>query len=329
MNHRIGLAAVGVAAGLASVVAVWPGGRPLQAQALSTPSFTAVQAAHGKASVRRGMRVVPRREPRRRRVRAPPQGKRLPAPMGQSSARSPVRRDEPDDAAVGAQQPGRRHVPSTPRLPVTGKRRRRRRLGFAVVRAGDRDAASRRWRTERRTHHGRAHFRRLRRRPIRSIVSTPVTDAHVEHARRRRLADLAPRLRRAGVQPADADHAQNVAELRLAWSWALPNGPNEVTPLVHDGVMFVHGFGDKVQALDAAHRRPAVAVLAAAAQGPRADGQARHRDLRRPALRPDVGRAHGRARREDRQRSCGIRRSRDAEGAATASPADRSSPTAR
>ena len=50
MNHRIGLAAVGVAAGLASVVAVWPGGRPLQAQALSTPSFTAVQAARGKAS---------------------------------------------------------------------------------------------------------------------------------------------------------------------------------------------------------------------------------------------------------------------------------------
>ena len=45
---------------------------------------------------------------------------------------------------------------------------------------------------------------------------------------------------------------QNVAELRPAWSWSLPNGPNEATPLVHDGVMFVHGFGDKVQALDAA-----------------------------------------------------------------------------
>ena len=31
-----------------------------------------------------------------------------------------------------------------------------------------------------------------------------------------------------------------------------PNGPNEATPLFHDGVLFVHSFGDKVQALDAA-----------------------------------------------------------------------------
>lgn len=31
----------------------------------------------------------------------------------------------------------------------------------------------------------------------------------------------------------------------------VPNGPNEATPLVHDGVMFVHSYGDKVQALDA------------------------------------------------------------------------------
>ena len=37
-----------------------------------------------------------------------------------------------------------------------------------------------------------------------------------------------------------------------AWTWSLPNGPNQSTPLVHDGVLFVHGYGDKVQALDAA-----------------------------------------------------------------------------
>jgi alcohol dehydrogenase (cytochrome c) len=55
-----------------------------------------------------------------------------------------------------------------------------------------------------------------------------------------------------GFSPLAQIDRQNVADLRLAWSWALPNGPNEVTPLVHDGVMFVHGFGDKVQALDAA-----------------------------------------------------------------------------
>ena len=55
-----------------------------------------------------------------------------------------------------------------------------------------------------------------------------------------------------GFSPLTQIDRQNVADLRLAWSWALPNGPNEVPPLVHDGVMFVHGFGDKVQAIDAA-----------------------------------------------------------------------------
>ncbi|MEQ1574584.1 MAG: PQQ-binding-like beta-propeller repeat protein, partial [Vicinamibacterales bacterium] len=44
---------------------------------------------------------------------------------------------------------------------------------------------------------------------------------------------------------------QNVSGLRMAWSWLLPSGPNEVTPLVHDGVLFVHAYGDRVQALDA------------------------------------------------------------------------------
>ena len=55
-----------------------------------------------------------------------------------------------------------------------------------------------------------------------------------------------------GFSPLAQITRANVADLRLAWSWALPNGANEVTPLVHDGVMFVHAYGDKVQALDAA-----------------------------------------------------------------------------
>jgi len=55
-----------------------------------------------------------------------------------------------------------------------------------------------------------------------------------------------------GFSPLTQVTRENVNDLRLAWSWALPNGPNEVTPLVHDGVMFVHAYGDKVQALDAA-----------------------------------------------------------------------------
>jgi alcohol dehydrogenase (cytochrome c) len=45
---------------------------------------------------------------------------------------------------------------------------------------------------------------------------------------------------------------RNVGELQLAWSLALPAGPNAATPLVHDGVIYVHAYGGHVQALDAA-----------------------------------------------------------------------------
>jgi glucose dehydrogenase len=55
-----------------------------------------------------------------------------------------------------------------------------------------------------------------------------------------------------GFSPLTQITRENVSELRLAWSWSLPGGPNEVTPLVHDGVMFGNAYGDKVQALDAA-----------------------------------------------------------------------------
>src|SRR5579872_1767374 len=44
----------------------------------------------------------------------------------------------------------------------------------------------------------------------------------------------------------------NVNNLRVAWAWTLYPGANEATPLVHDGVMFLHSPGDKLEALDAA-----------------------------------------------------------------------------
>src|SRR5690606_14013562 len=44
----------------------------------------------------------------------------------------------------------------------------------------------------------------------------------------------------------------NLGQLQVAWTWTLPQGPEAATPLVHDGVMFVHGHGDRLQALDAA-----------------------------------------------------------------------------
>ena len=56
-----------------------------------------------------------------------------------------------------------------------------------------------------------------------------------------------------GFSPLDRIDRDNVDDLRVAWSWALPQGPNESTPIVHDGVLFVHGYGDRVQALNAAN----------------------------------------------------------------------------
>ena len=55
-----------------------------------------------------------------------------------------------------------------------------------------------------------------------------------------------------GFSPLDQINRKNVGELTVAWTLSLPPGPNESTPLVHDGVMFVHSFGDNVQALNAA-----------------------------------------------------------------------------
>ena len=55
-----------------------------------------------------------------------------------------------------------------------------------------------------------------------------------------------------GFSPLKQINKTNVGTLRSAWSWSLPNGPNESTPLFHNGVLFVHAYGDKVQAIDAA-----------------------------------------------------------------------------
>jgi alcohol dehydrogenase (cytochrome c) len=54
-----------------------------------------------------------------------------------------------------------------------------------------------------------------------------------------------------GFSPLTQITKANVGGLRVAWSWSLPPGSNEGVPLVHDGVLFVHGMGDRVQALDA------------------------------------------------------------------------------
>src|SRR5262245_20271801 len=81
---------------------------------------------------------------------------------------------------------------------------------------------------------------------------TPVTDAMLSSPADGEWLTWRRGFDAQGFSPLTQITRANVHDLRLAWSWALPNGPNEVTPLVHDGVMFVHAYGDKVQALDAA-----------------------------------------------------------------------------
>ena len=91
--------------------------------------------------------------------------------------------------------------------------------------------------------------------PDRFAAYTPVTDEM--------LSDPAPedwltwrRSHRAqGYSPLDQITTQNVRDLGLAWSLALPAGPNMNEPLVRDGVLYVHAYGDEVFALDGATGR--------------------------------------------------------------------------
>jgi alcohol dehydrogenase (cytochrome c) len=54
-----------------------------------------------------------------------------------------------------------------------------------------------------------------------------------------------------GYSPLNQVNAANVRELRLAWSRAMQPGPQEVEPLVYDGIMFLPNSEDILQALDA------------------------------------------------------------------------------
>jgi alcohol dehydrogenase (cytochrome c) len=95
-----------------------------------------------------------------------------------------------------------------------------------------------------------------------------------------------------GYSPLKQINKSNVAELRAAWTWPLHVSPDEITPLVHDGILFIKS-GDAIQALNGAtgdllwqyvralpdtlnHGRAAVAKSMAIYQGqlyaPTADG---------------------------------------------------------
>jgi PQQ-dependent dehydrogenase (methanol/ethanol family) len=49
---------------------------------------------------------------------------------------------------------------------------------------------------------------------------------------------------------------KNIGRLTLAWTWAMREGSNQTTPLVHDGIMYLVNPQNVVQALDAATGEP-------------------------------------------------------------------------
>ena len=56
-----------------------------------------------------------------------------------------------------------------------------------------------------------------------------------------------------GYSPLDQVTRDNVADLKLAWVLAMKEGSNQVTPLVHDGVMYLTHPGNVIQAVDASN----------------------------------------------------------------------------
>jgi alcohol dehydrogenase (cytochrome c) len=56
-----------------------------------------------------------------------------------------------------------------------------------------------------------------------------------------------------GYSPLDQIKRDNVQKLQLAWSWAMEDGAQESTPLVHDGIMYLPNPHGVIQALDAAN----------------------------------------------------------------------------
>jgi len=79
----------------------------------------------------------------------------------------------------------------------------------------------------------------------------PVTDADLLHPADGEWVNWRRTYDGQGFSPLAQIDKSNVAALRPAWTWSMPPNSSQNAPLVHAGVMFVYGVGDRVQALDA------------------------------------------------------------------------------
>ena len=79
----------------------------------------------------------------------------------------------------------------------------------------------------------------------------PVTDAMLQNPPPADWLNWRRTLDAQAHSPLDQITAENVGDLRLVWSWALRDGPQQTTPLVHDGVLFIAHPGEVVHAINA------------------------------------------------------------------------------
>jgi len=81
---------------------------------------------------------------------------------------------------------------------------------------------------------------------------TTVTDAMLENPDPADWLNWRRTLDGHAHSPLEQITTENVNQLRLAWSWALSEGSQQTTPIVHDGIMYIANPGEIVQALHAA-----------------------------------------------------------------------------
>jgi alcohol dehydrogenase (cytochrome c) len=84
-----------------------------------------------------------------------------------------------------------------------------------------------------------------------AVPFEPVTDAMIQNPDPKDWLSWRRTLDSWGYSPLDQIDRTNVEGLRLVWARPLPDGHQEGTPLVHNGVMYFPGPGDNIQAIDA------------------------------------------------------------------------------
>ena len=91
--------------------------------------------------------------------------------------------------------------------------------------------------------------------PDRFANYTPLTEAMLQDPAPENWLSWRRSHQGLGYSPLAQIDKDNVKDLTVAWAQALPAGPNMNEPLVRDGVLYVHGYGDQVFAFDAADGR--------------------------------------------------------------------------